>query len=135
LCAGGRADHGTRELACRARGELRRQVTRVARRSGALVYGAHTLEDPSTRVFVHTVDSAPREVYRDPGVGSIADVTDDDTRALYVRARSGTDHILFAVDLVIANEGHGVTRRETIIAYLARSYRFLADHLALPPRT
>jgi dipeptidyl aminopeptidase/acylaminoacyl peptidase len=34
--------------------------------------------------------------------------------------------------MLIANEGHGVTRRENLIAYLARSYRFLADHLALP---
>jgi pimeloyl-ACP methyl ester carboxylesterase len=36
--------------------------------------------------------------------------------------------------MLIANEGHGVTRRENIIAYLARSYRFLAEHLQLPPR-
>jgi dipeptidyl aminopeptidase/acylaminoacyl peptidase len=35
--------------------------------------------------------------------------------------------------MLIANEGHGVTRRENQIAYLARSYRFLADHLALTP--
>ena len=29
-------------------------------------------------------------------------------------------------DMLVENEGHGVTRRENVIAYLARSYRFLA---------
>jgi dipeptidyl aminopeptidase/acylaminoacyl peptidase len=33
--------------------------------------------------------------------------------------------------MLIANEGHGVTRRENLIAYLARSYRFVAEHLAI----
>jgi hypothetical protein len=37
--------------------------------------------------------------------------------------------------MLIANEGHGVTRRENIVAYLARSYRSVAEHMALPPRT
>ena len=34
--------------------------------------------------------------------------------------------------MLIANEGHGVTRRENLIAYLARSYRFLAERMDLP---
>ena len=34
--------------------------------------------------------------------------------------------------MLIANEGHGVTRRENILSYLARSYRFLSEHMALP---
>ena len=33
--------------------------------------------------------------------------------------------------MLIENEGHGVTRRENLIAYLARSYRFVAEHLGL----
>jgi dipeptidyl aminopeptidase/acylaminoacyl peptidase len=33
--------------------------------------------------------------------------------------------------MLIANEGHGVTRRENMITYLARSYRFVAEHLGL----
>jgi dipeptidyl aminopeptidase/acylaminoacyl peptidase len=33
--------------------------------------------------------------------------------------------------MLVANEGHGVTRRENLIAYLARSYRFVAEHLGL----
>jgi dipeptidyl aminopeptidase/acylaminoacyl peptidase len=33
--------------------------------------------------------------------------------------------------MLIANEGHGVTRRENLVAYLARSYRFVAEHLAI----
>jgi len=33
--------------------------------------------------------------------------------------------------MLVANEGHGVTRRENAIAYLARSYRFVAEHLGL----
>jgi hypothetical protein len=34
--------------------------------------------------------------------------------------------------MLIANEGHGVTRRENVLAYLARSYRFLSEHMPLP---
>jgi len=33
--------------------------------------------------------------------------------------------------MLVDNEGHGVTRRENVIAYLARSYRFVAEHLHL----
>ena len=33
--------------------------------------------------------------------------------------------------MLVANEGHGVTRRDNVIAYLARSYRFVAEHLGL----
>jgi dipeptidyl aminopeptidase/acylaminoacyl peptidase len=33
--------------------------------------------------------------------------------------------------MLVANEGHGVIRRENVIAYLARSYRFLAEHMGL----
>jgi dipeptidyl aminopeptidase/acylaminoacyl peptidase len=33
--------------------------------------------------------------------------------------------------MLIENEGHGVTRRENKIAYLVRSYRFVADQLGL----
>jgi dipeptidyl aminopeptidase/acylaminoacyl peptidase len=33
--------------------------------------------------------------------------------------------------MLIENEGHGVTRRENLVAYLARSYRFLAAHMHL----
>jgi dipeptidyl aminopeptidase/acylaminoacyl peptidase len=33
--------------------------------------------------------------------------------------------------MLVDNEGHGVTRRENVIAYLTRSYRFLALHLNL----
>lgn len=80
-------------------GDLRREAPRVAQRSGTLVYGAHTLEDPSTHVFVHTADSPPREVYRDPGVGFVVDVADDGMRALYVRSPSDIEQILFAIDL------------------------------------
>src|ERR1044071_7806741 len=54
-------------------GELRRSLPQVARDTGALVYGAHTLEDPSTLVFVQSGDGAPREVYRDPRVGFVSD--------------------------------------------------------------
>jgi dipeptidyl aminopeptidase/acylaminoacyl peptidase len=83
-------------------GELRRRAPHVAHTSGTLVYGAHTLEDPSTRVFVHTADTAPREVYRDPKVGFILDVTADGARALYQRALSDSSQILFALDLATA---------------------------------
>jgi acetyl esterase/lipase len=31
--------------------------------------------------------------------------------------------------MLIANEGHGVTRRENFVAYLARSYRFVTSHM------
>jgi dipeptidyl aminopeptidase/acylaminoacyl peptidase len=34
--------------------------------------------------------------------------------------------------MLVANEGHGINRRENFIAYLARSYRFLAEHMDLP---
>jgi dipeptidyl aminopeptidase/acylaminoacyl peptidase len=33
--------------------------------------------------------------------------------------------------MLVENEGHGVTRRENLIQYLARSYRFLAEHMGL----
>jgi dipeptidyl aminopeptidase/acylaminoacyl peptidase len=33
--------------------------------------------------------------------------------------------------MLVANEGHGVTRRDNMIAYLARSYRFVAEHIGL----
>jgi dienelactone hydrolase len=33
--------------------------------------------------------------------------------------------------MLVENEGHGVTRRENLIAYLARSYRFVAAHMGL----
>ncbi|HTR53952.1 MAG TPA: prolyl oligopeptidase family serine peptidase [Kofleriaceae bacterium] len=36
--------------------------------------------------------------------------------------------------MLIANEGHGITRRDNKIAYLVRSFRFLADHLGLARR-
>jgi WD40-like Beta Propeller Repeat len=71
-------------------GELRRMVPQVARRSGTMVYGAHVLDDQATRVFVQTIDGAPREIYRDPKVGFIADVSADGARALYVQELSGT---------------------------------------------
>jgi len=31
--------------------------------------------------------------------------------------------------MLLQNEGHGVTRRENIVAYLARSYRFVTSHM------
>lgn len=65
-------------------GELHRALPHVARRSGAFVYGAHALDDPSTLVFVQTLDAPPREIYRDPKVGFITDVSADGTRALYL---------------------------------------------------
>jgi dipeptidyl aminopeptidase/acylaminoacyl peptidase len=34
--------------------------------------------------------------------------------------------------MLLADEGHGLVRRDNLIAYLARSYRFVADHLGLP---
>lgn len=80
-------------------GELRRHLPVVARTAGTLVYAAHTLEDPATHVFAHGVDGAPREVYRDPGVGRVFDVSADGTRALYVRSLSDTDQILFGLDV------------------------------------
>ncbi len=33
--------------------------------------------------------------------------------------------------MLLTNEGHGITRRENMIAYFTRSYRFLAAHLKL----
>ena len=33
--------------------------------------------------------------------------------------------------MLVANEGHGVARRENMVHYLARSYRFVAEHLGL----
>jgi dipeptidyl aminopeptidase/acylaminoacyl peptidase len=36
--------------------------------------------------------------------------------------------------MLLPNEGHGVTRRENKIAYLVRSYRFVADQLGLTQR-
>jgi acetyl esterase/lipase len=80
-------------------GELHRLAPSVARRTGVMVYGAHALDDPSTRVFVQKVDGAPREIYRDPGVGFVADVNAGGTRALYVRALSDTEQILFVLDI------------------------------------
>jgi dipeptidyl aminopeptidase/acylaminoacyl peptidase len=79
-------------------GELRRDAPHIARAAGTLVYGAHVLDDQSTRIFVHTVESPPREVYRDPQIGTIADVSADGTRALYLRTLSDTEQILFALD-------------------------------------
>ncbi|TMQ20677.1 MAG: hypothetical protein E6J91_03395 [Deltaproteobacteria bacterium] len=79
--------------------ELRRSTLQVARRAGTLVYTAHVLADQSTRVIVQAVDGAPREIYRDPSVGGIRDVTADGTRALYLRVRSDTEQTLFAIDL------------------------------------
>ncbi len=80
-------------------GELRRTAPQVARRSGTLVYGAHVLDDQATRVFVHAVDEPPREIYRDPKVGFVADVSADGSRALYVQQRSDTEEVLFALDV------------------------------------
>jgi dipeptidyl aminopeptidase/acylaminoacyl peptidase len=80
-------------------GELHRRSAIVARRSGTLVYDAHALDDQSTRVFVQAVDGPPREIYRDPKVGFVSDVTGDGARALYVRALSDTEQVLFAIDL------------------------------------
>ena len=34
--------------------------------------------------------------------------------------------------MLIENEGHGVSRRENLLAYLARSYRFLSAQMPLP---
>jgi dipeptidyl aminopeptidase/acylaminoacyl peptidase len=80
-------------------GDLRRSVPQIARRAGTLVYGAHTLEDQSTRVLVQTVDTAPREIYRDPKVGRVTDVSADGSRLLYLRSLSDTDEILFTIDV------------------------------------
>jgi len=79
-------------------GELHRNRPVVARRSGAFVYGAHALDDPATRVLVQTLDAPPRELYRDPKVGSVVDVTPDGRRALFLRELSDTEQILFALD-------------------------------------
>ncbi|HEX8107532.1 MAG TPA: hypothetical protein VF516_07370, partial [Kofleriaceae bacterium] len=62
-------------------GDLRRMTPQIARRSGAMLYAAHVLDDQATRVFAHTVDDPPREIYRDPKVGFIADVSADGARA------------------------------------------------------
>ena len=80
-------------------GDLHRAAPAVARRAGTLVYGAHALDDQATRVFVQTLDGPPREVYRDPRVGFVSDVSADGARALYVEALSDTDQVLFAIDL------------------------------------
>jgi len=80
-------------------GELSRGVPQIARRAGTLVYGAHPHDEQATRVFAHTVDGAPREVYRDPKVGRIADVTGDGSRALYVQALSDIDEVVFSIEL------------------------------------
>jgi dipeptidyl aminopeptidase/acylaminoacyl peptidase len=80
-------------------GELSRREPLVARRSGTMVYGAHTLDDQATRVFVQTVDGPPREIYRDPKVGFVADLSADGGRALYVEALSDTEQVLFALDV------------------------------------
>lgn len=79
-------------------GDLLRMAPHVARRSGLMIYGAHTLDDQSTRLFVQTLDAPPREIYRDPKVGYITDISADGTRALYLRALSDTDEILFVID-------------------------------------
>jgi dipeptidyl aminopeptidase/acylaminoacyl peptidase len=97
-------------------GELRRAIPQIARRAGTLVYGAHTLEDQATRVFAHTVDTAPREIYRDPRVGRITDVSADGTRALYLRSLSDTDQILF----VIATAGGAPTRLYPPVGQVAK---------------
>jgi len=86
-------------------GELRRNLPEVAR-TGLLIYGAHVLEDQATRVFVQTLDGAPREIYRDPKVGYVNDVTADGTRALYVRALSASEQVLVVLDTAT-----GATRR------------------------
>jgi dipeptidyl aminopeptidase/acylaminoacyl peptidase len=80
-------------------GELRHSTLQVARRAGTLVYTAHVLDDPSTHVVVQPAGGAPREIYRDPTVGGIRDITADGARALYVRLRSDTEQTLFAIDL------------------------------------
>ncbi|HEX7841870.1 MAG TPA: prolyl oligopeptidase family serine peptidase [Kofleriaceae bacterium] len=84
-------------------GELRRGAPQIARGAGVMVYGAHVLDDQSTRVFVQTVDQTivgpPREIYRDPKVGFVSDVTADGSRALFVRALSVTEQVLLSIDL------------------------------------
>src|SRR4051812_7537381 len=72
-------------------GELRRTPPRVARRSGTMLYAAHVLDDQATRVFVQTLDDPPREIYRDPKVGFVSDVSADGARALYIQALSDTE--------------------------------------------
>jgi dipeptidyl aminopeptidase/acylaminoacyl peptidase len=79
-------------------GELHRTTPHVARRAGTLIYGAHALDDQSTRVFVQTLDAPPREIYRDPKVGFITDVSADGARALYLRTLSDSEQILFVID-------------------------------------
>ncbi|HEX4420015.1 MAG TPA: prolyl oligopeptidase family serine peptidase [Kofleriaceae bacterium] len=78
---------------------LLRSPPHVAKRTGALIYTAHTLDDQSTRVMVQPPDGPPREVYRDPKVGTIAGVTDDGARALYLRWLSDSDQVLVTLDL------------------------------------
>jgi dienelactone hydrolase len=80
-------------------GELRRTAPRVARWSGTMVYGAHVLDDQTTRVFVQALDEPPREIHRDPKVGFVADVSADGRRALYVQQWSVTEEVLFALDV------------------------------------
>jgi dienelactone hydrolase len=80
-------------------GELRRGAPHVARRSGTMLYTAHVLDDQATRVFVQTVDDPPREIYRDPKVGFVADVSADGARALYIQSLSRTEEVLFAIDV------------------------------------
>lgn len=78
--------------------ELHRHSLQVARRAGTLVYVGHTLDDQSTRVFIQTLETPPREIYRDPKVGSITDISADGRRALYLRALSDAEQILFVID-------------------------------------
>jgi dipeptidyl aminopeptidase/acylaminoacyl peptidase len=51
-------------------------------------------------VYVQGVrEGEPRKVYTDPQPGTVLDVSPDGSRALFLRERSQSDHVLFRIDL------------------------------------
>ena len=80
--------------------KLHRDLPIAARRKpGLFAYSAHAMSDEKARIFVQNVGGEPREVYSDPRGGSLAALTPDGTRALFIRFNADDDAVLFEIDV------------------------------------
>ncbi len=80
--------------------KMHRDPPRVARRRpGLFAYSAHRTEERAVHVFVQTTDGAPaRDVYTDPGRGSVLDMSPDGGKVLFSHFVSRNEQVLFLID-------------------------------------
>jgi acetyl esterase/lipase len=80
--------------------KMHRNPPSIARKKpGLFAYSAHAPSSEKTSLYLQNLDgTSPREVFADPRGGYLADLAPDGSRALFERANSDQDTVIFEVD-------------------------------------